>query len=470
MKLIPDALTPDSLQRAGGELARRALSQTLKLAVTGLSGSGKTVFITSLVHQMLRLTFAADLPFLKATAGGRIAGTRILPHPEVQLPAFAYDQHLRNLMRDPPQWPQGTDDISQIRVAIRYQPAGRLARTLGTLKTLHVDIIDYPGEWLLDLALLELDFDQWSKHVWDQCEEEPRRTLSHNWRSFLGSLAPGQPLDEETTERASLLYSNFLHRCKAAGLSQLQPGRFTLPGGLKGSPILRFSPLPPNSRHTHLSLLHATMAGRYDAYRNRVVKRFYQDHFLGFDRQIVLVDLLKALNKGYASFRDMQDALNAVLKSFRYGKRPGLSTAFRARIDKLLFAVTKVDCVAPEQHTRLRQLLHSMIAERDNDVRFQGVATDTLTACAIQSARTVEREHEGRVLHCVRGMPKGHSQEIDIYPGEVPEHVPSPREWLEGRFDFPDFNPPHLYDVRGQGIPHIRLDQALEFLIGDRLT
>jgi predicted YcjX-like family ATPase len=111
-----------------------------------------------------------------------------------------------------------------------------------------------------------------------------------------------------------------------------------------------------------------------------------------------------------------------------------------------------------------------MIAGADHDARFQGVTTDMLTTCAIQSAHSVEREHQGRTLRCVRGVPRGQQQEIDVFPGEIPEHIPSPREWMEGRFDFPDFNPPQLYDVKGQGIPHVRLDQALEFLIGDRLA
>src|SRR5262249_21679563 len=123
-------------------------------------------------------------------------------------------------------------------------------------------------------------------------------------------------------------------------------------------------------------------------------------------------DLLKTLNMGYSSFRDMQDALNLILRYFRYGRRQALPGPFRPRIDKLLFAVTKVDCVPPDQHERLRELLRSMVAEADNDARFQGVLTDTLTTCAVQSARSVEREHQGKILRCVRGIPKGQQQEI----------------------------------------------------------
>ena len=43
------------------------------------------------------------------------------------------------------------------------------------------------------------------------------------------------------------------------------------------------------------------MAERFERYREEVVRRFYEEHFSRFDRQIVLVDLLGALNAGPAT-------------------------------------------------------------------------------------------------------------------------------------------------------------------------
>ena len=40
------------------------------------------------------------------------------------------------------------------------------------------------------------------------------------------------------------------------------------------------------------------MARRYEAYRSLVVRPFFRDHFARLDRQIVLVDMLGALNSG----------------------------------------------------------------------------------------------------------------------------------------------------------------------------
>ncbi|CAM5192800.1 hypothetical protein ALON55S_03972 [Alishewanella longhuensis] len=42
----------DDIQYQGRQLGNRALDRHLRLGVTGLSGAGKTAFITSLVHQL----------------------------------------------------------------------------------------------------------------------------------------------------------------------------------------------------------------------------------------------------------------------------------------------------------------------------------------------------------------------------------------------------------------------------------
>ncbi len=49
------------------------------------------------------------------------------------------------------------------------------------------------------------------------------------------------------------------------------------------------------------------------------MKGFYKDHFLRFDRQIVLVDCLQPLNSGPQAFNDMRLALTQLMQSFHLG-------------------------------------------------------------------------------------------------------------------------------------------------------
>ena len=78
---------------AGGlkDFATGLVNPTLRLGVTGLSRSGKTVFITALVHA---LTKGRRLPLFEAHAQGRITRAYLEPQPDYDLPRFAYEDHL----------------------------------------------------------------------------------------------------------------------------------------------------------------------------------------------------------------------------------------------------------------------------------------------------------------------------------------------------------------------------------------
>jgi uncharacterized protein len=55
-----------------------------------------------------------------------------------------------------------------------------------------------------------------------------------------------------------------------------------------------------------------------------------------------------------------------------------------------------------------------------------------------------------------------------LFPGEIPAELPDDDDWRSGRFQFKDFRPRRL--IGGQKGQHLRLDQAIEFLIGDKLA
>src|SRR5437868_5651923 len=131
------------------------------LGVSPLARSGQTVFSTALVRNLVA---GGRLPCFTAMAEGRITRAYLEPQPDDSVPRFSYEEHLGELARDPPQWPESTRRISQLRVTIEYTPATALRRALATGR-LHVDIVDYPGEWLIDLPLLELSFSEWSRRA-----------------------------------------------------------------------------------------------------------------------------------------------------------------------------------------------------------------------------------------------------------------------------------------------------------------
>jgi predicted YcjX-like family ATPase len=456
--------SPAGLQRGLREFADLARDRTLRLAVTGLRGSGKTVFITMAVHHLLR---AQELPFLSAHQEGRLLGVRLLPPEPGALPAFPFESARAALDAAEPHWPPPTERLSALRLQLRYLAKGALRRRLGERRLLTVQIIDYPGEWLLDLPLLDQSYEAWSAAVLRAAETAPRAALAEDWRGFIASLDPQAAAAADVAARAAALYTAYLRRCQAAGLSLLQPGRFTMPGDLAGSELLQFCPLPPGDAPRG-SLAHL-MRARYERYRDRVILPFYRDHFSRFDRQIVLVDVLGVLNHGRACFADCEAALTLVLENFRYGPSGLLARLFRPRIETLLFAVTKADHVAHNQHPNLRLLLERMVDEAAGAARFEGVKPAFVALSALRSTDVVRTEHQGQVLSCVQGVLKGDNRPTVLFPGEIPPELPAEEDWREGRFRFHDFAPRRLI-LQGADKPqHIRLDQTLEVLLGDRL-
>ena len=84
-------------------LAESLSGRPLRLGVTGLSGAGKTIFLTALVQH---LTLAArvatlggknPLPVFRVHAEGRLVRGAIQPQPDDAVPRFAYEDHIATL-------------------------------------------------------------------------------------------------------------------------------------------------------------------------------------------------------------------------------------------------------------------------------------------------------------------------------------------------------------------------------------
>ena len=85
-----------------------------------------------------------------------------------------------------------------------------MTRTLGRGR-LHVDIVDYPGEWLLDLPLLSKDFATWSGGGAGRGPRagtgRPRPTM---WLGRLAAVDPRAPEDETLARQLADLFTGYL--------------------------------------------------------------------------------------------------------------------------------------------------------------------------------------------------------------------------------------------------------------------
>ncbi len=465
--------------RALVEYGRNVVNPTVRLGITGLSRAGKTVFITALVHGLVR---GGRFPVFEAFAGGRIAGARLAPQPDDAVPRFDYETHVRALI-DERRWPESTRQISELRLVIDYQSRN------GAERTLTLDIVDYPGEWLLDLPLLTMSYDDWSAESLRRSRQQPRAALAKEWHGYLETLDPAAAADEKAAIEAARLFTDYLRACRDErfAMSVLPPGRFLMPGDLEGSPALTFAPLALSGECPAGSLC-AMMRRRYEAYKSAVVRPFFNEHFLRLDRQIVLVDALAAFNAGSHAVRDLQDALGEILDCFQIGRRTLVSTLLRPRADKVLFAATKADHLHHSSHDRLEAILARMIERAAQRADFAGAKIDVIALAAVRATREALVGRGGESLPSIVGVAAAGERasgtvfdgetEVAVFPGDLPDDPDalfnSPRKGsheADPELQFLRFRPPRL-EIGPDGIsalPHIRLDRALQFLIGDRL-
>jgi len=459
------------------DAASGSFTPTLRLGVTGLSRAGKTIFITALIHNLLT---GGRLPGFAPLTEGRFIGARLAESPDAGVPRFAYEQHLQSLTGKTPSWPESTRRISELRLTLKFQSQRWFGGWTGP-STLNLDIVDYPGEWLLDLPLLSLSFAEWSAQALDRARRQGAPPEAQRFLHSLATMAATRYATDADAEALARAFTAYLRasRADAHALSTLPPGRFLMPGDLEGSPALTFAPLPAPTGSPRSGSLYAMLERRYEAYKAIVVRPFFRDHFARLDRQIVLVDTLRALNAGPAAVADLETALTDILACFRQGDSNPLTRLVSRRIDRILFAATKADHVHHTSHDRLEAILNRLVARASRRAQFAGTDTNAVALAAIRATR------EGRVhdLDVIIGTPEpgetldGTSYdgrtEIALFPGDLPEHPDSVLEdGAPVELKFLRFLPPQKLDRNAEGapvLPHIRFDRALDYLLGDKL-
>lgn len=460
------------------------LTPAIRLGVTGLSRAGKTVFITALVRNLIA---GGRLPFFEPDAEGRIVRAYLEPQPDDSIPRFDYEAHLDELLASPPRWPDGTRRISELRITVEYRSASWVKRACG-LSKIHIDIVDYPGEWLVDLALLDQSFAEFSAEALARANDPARAGFSADFRKFLESPSAAAPDDEQIALNGSRIFTDYLRAARESGaMATLAPGRFLLPGDLEGSPLLTFFPMS-SGEGSHSGSLAKLLERRYESYKTHVVRRFFNDHFARLDRQIVLVDVLSALNGGAGAVVDLERSMAGILRVFRASSNSWLRAILGQRLDRVLFAATKADHLPASSHDRLQAILRRVVETSLSTAEGGGARVESLAMAALRATREAKVRDGNEDLPCLRGVPiKGERiggkifdglTEAAIFPGDLPADpavaLDKARANPPGSIEIVRFAPPKLADKSIEGsmaaFPHIRLDRALEFLIADYLT
>lgn len=462
-------LTEDGL--AGIDKLR---DQRFCIGITGLSQSGKSTFITSLINQ-LQQHKTSSLPGFSPVLTERLLNVKIHPLEDKSLSIFPYEDAYKGITNTDPQWPESTKDISGCLLELRLAQAVNKFNPFGREQSsLYLEIRDYPGEWLLDFPLREMSYSRWCAQCNAQYTQSPRSELLGGLLADLQQLDPLAEVDQKHLKYLNQRFIKFLNDCKYKGksLSLIQPGRFLIPGKIEDSSVLGFVPLLKCGSYTEGQLAAANSNSYfkvcerlYKRYIKELVEPFYKTFFSRIDRQLVLVDVVNALNSGPEYVDDMRQALTNITDSFAYGSQNRLFQLFSPKVDKVIFAATKIDQVVSEDHEAVRNLLAVLVNQAYKNAQHEGVQPICEATAAVRSSKEIERGGERGISGIgTDGSPIGYTHPT------IPSRIPEGSEWQP----FLDWKIPMLKPPKGlsyqnlDSIPHIRLDTVLNALIGDK--
>ena len=336
--------------------------------------------------------------------------------------------------------------------------------------------------------MLAKSYTEFSAEAMELASAGSRADLSKDFFALANGIDPNSSADETIAQDLAEAYKHYMLACRDDGLalSTLPPGRFLMPGDLDGSPALTFAPMPNLVENPAKGSMQAMMERRFESYKALVVKPFFRNHVARLDRQIVLIDPMQAMNAGEEAVRDLERALGDILSCFRPGGSNFLTGLWQRTIDRILVAATKADHLHHEDHARMETIVRRLVQRSIEKAGLRGARVESLALAAVRATREASVKEGNDRLPVIVGTPLSGETiggdsfdgetETAIFPGDLPdnpdsifEEPPTP----DAANRFVRFRPPRLEraaDGTTLSLPHIRLDKALQFLIGDRVS
>ncbi len=445
----------------------------------GLYRSGKTVFLTSLINHLQN--HRPDRFLLGKNA-------RLVFAEELQpslFERFPYSQHRDRLVTGEA-WPEKTRGV--------YEYACRYYRSDWHFSRGELSMLDFPGERMADLMMVNATFDQWSDLM---------LSILRDHSEYHEPATPYLKLmDSAAVTETDLLdaYKRLLVQCFFQYRPVISPSAILIsPAGdwhgealKQGGQALnqcfcgldadsQFVPLSAELRERYPGMRHRFSAN-YRNYRHKIALPL-ATWMRGCDALVVLIDvttllaggegmyqgnrellrnLIDLLKPGHGYFgltintmRDILDPLGGLTRLTRHKLWPAILRW--KNISKIAFVATKADKVHESDRDRLRELTRDMtvpiIAKRE----FQAAQLDVgYFACAAVSST---RSASGHQLQAYREP----GTDAECY---TPSHVPDnwPQTWSHGQFRFPNVRP-WIPRLRDSAPDHIELDRVADFLM-----
>ncbi len=154
-------------------------------------------------------------------------------------------------------------------------------------------------------------------------------------------------------------------------------------------------------------------------------------------RQVLLVDLLTALQQGQESFADLALATRTVVEAFEDLRHPLAKVLPIGRLDRLSLVATKADHITSGQLNNLVGLLRDMLGEPF--MRANARQSGLLAIASVRATAQVTRLWQGEAMQFLRGVPRGRLRRRRGAAGRDPRPDPRSRELAGLRVQHPGF-------------------------------
>lgn len=282
----------------------------IRVGITGLSRAGKTVFLTSTLYNLLATT-GRHLPLFKANGVQYSGDEHALDGSGERFPC---EENLKAYRAGCPGWSPPTSRMSEFSVDLVLVQKGK------PWKSVRLTFVDYPGEQLHDLPLLNQSFGAWSRKTLDQLNDLPsplntaRAEFEHALRDLPASVDTADI--DDCPRRLTAAYGSLCTAARRCGVI-LPPVDASL-----SEKLPTFCPLAASVERSHPALWQC-IATDYGRYVFQVVLPF-RDRVGGCTHQLVLVDILDILRgQDEAQYGQAKHDLSAILQAFRYFNHGG---------------------------------------------------------------------------------------------------------------------------------------------------
>ena len=377
------------------------MAKKRKIAITGLSNAGKSVFLVSLLQH---IQYSSPEEF--DLQGRELRGFKPLPVKDDFFKQFPYEELLVELTAGKDVrgvWPTSTRDACKYSFRLFIRPAKApvdgvpawLRNKLPAWDDKYLfEFLDFPGERLADITIYAHEnFADWSDAVnqslklYVQLSEE-KKEYDAAINNIGAERAAGA---DRCAGRLATAYKKMLSAMRKKDIQMITPSSFLKetesgaeitddeladngkdrPCGIRGHD---FVPLPPDFRKRRPDVAEK-IAKNFDKYRDEAVKPLF-DAVKDCERLLYLVDIPDILNGSDARHVDLTrllEKIGATLNKRGWFERIVLSLFGRAK--KILFVATKSDMVSRADQAHLASLTKELMAPLEkimsSDVEFK---------------------------------------------------------------------------------------------------